>query len=111
MRIAVIGAGSWGTSVALLLSDIGHDVRLWVFKEQGSDDIIEKKENVVYLPGFPFPKNLIASHDMSFCMDGAEIIVTVVPTQVYRFVLPTLLPNVKPNMIFLSASKTLPKSK
>lgn len=105
MNVAVIGAGSWGTALALLMADIGHDVRMWVFEEAGSDEILEKRENTIYLPGFPFPDNLTPSHDMAFCLDGAELVVTVVPTQVYRAVLPQLVPHVKPGMVFLSASK------
>ncbi len=105
MKIALIGAGSWGTALALLLADVGHEVRLWVFEEPGSSEILEKKENVIYLPGFPFPENLKASHDIETCMDEAEIVLTVVPTQVYRQVLPNLVPFVKPGMVFLSASK------
>ena len=87
MKIAVIGAGSWGTALALLMADVGHDVRLWVYREEGSEDILNKRENVIYLPGFPFPENLQASHDMQACMDEVELVITVVPTQVYRTVL------------------------
>ena len=105
MKIAVIGAGSWGTALALLMADVGHDVRLWVYREEGSREILDKRENVVYLPGFPFPENLRAAHEMESCMDGVELVVTVVPTQVYRNVLPELVRYVKPGMVFLSASK------
>ena len=105
MKVAVIGAGSWGTALALLFADVGHEVRMWVFEEGGSEEILEKRENVVYLPEFPFPDNLQPSHDMAFCLDGAELVVTVVPTQVYRSVLPRMIPHVRPEMIFLSASK------
>lgn len=105
MKIAVIGAGSWGTALALLLSDIGHDVRMWVYKEKGSDEILEKKENVVYLPKFPFPSNLTPSYSFEYVLDSAELVVTVVPTQVYRGILPEMLPFVKSNMVFVSASK------
>jgi len=105
MKIAVIGAGSWGTALALLLADIGHDVRMWVFKEKGSDEILSKKENVLYLPEFPFPSNLNPMYSMEQVMDGAELIVTVVPTQVYRKILPEMLPFVKKDMVFVSASK------
>ena len=105
MKIAVIGAGSWGTALALLMADVGHDVRLWVYREEGSEDILNKRENVIYLPGFPFPENLQASHDMQACMDEVELVITVVPTQVYRTVLPELVRYAKPGMVFLSASK------
>ena len=105
MKIAVIGAGSWGTALALYLADIGHRVRLWVYREEGAEEIIEKRENVIYLPGFPFPENLTPSFDFEFCLDEAEIVLTVVPTQVYRNVIPQFLPYVKKDMVFLSASK------
>lgn len=105
MKVAVIGAGSWGTALALLFADVGHEVRMWVYEEEGSEEILGKRENVIYLPEFPFPDNLRPSHDMAFCLDGAELVVTVVPTQVYRSVLPQMIPHVRPDMIFLSASK------
>jgi len=105
MKIAVIGAGSWGTALALLLADIGHDVRMWVFKEKNSDEIFEKRENVIYLPDFPFPSNLTPSYSFEYVLDEAELVVTVVPTQVYRKVLPDMLPYIKKDMVFVSASK------
>jgi len=105
MKVAVIGAGSWGTALALLLADVGHDVRMWVYREEGSHDILDNRENTIYLPGFPFPENLKPSHDMAACMDEAELVVTVVPTQVYRSLLPEMVTYAKPGMVFLSASK------
>ena len=105
MKVAVIGAGSWGTALALLLADVGHDVRMWVYREEGSQDILDNRENTIYLPGFPFPENLKPSHDMSACMSEAELVVTVVPTQVYRSLLPEMVTYAKPGMVFLSASK------
>lgn len=105
MKIAVIGAGSWGTALALLMADVGHDVRMWVYEEDGSQDILDKRENTIYLPGFPFPDNLVPHHSMAACLESAELVVTVVPTQVYRSLMPQMVPHVKPGMVFLSASK------
>ncbi len=105
MKIAVIGAGSWGTALALLMADVGHDVRMWVYEEDGSQDILDKRENTIYLPGFPFPDNLVPHHSMAACLEAAELVVTVVPTQVYRSLMPQMVPHVKPGMVFLSASK------
>ncbi len=58
MRITVLGAGSWGTALAKLLGDAGHDVALWMRSPDQARDMAERHENVKYLPGAMLPRNV-----------------------------------------------------
>ena len=58
MKIGVIGAGAWGTALANLLANKGLDVALWVFEQDVCTDILEERENKVFLPGIPLSQNI-----------------------------------------------------
>ena len=75
MKVAVLGAGSWGTALAGLLSKEGHAVSLWSFEQDLAQAINERKENHLYLPGFVLPKTLTATHSISEAVNGAEVVV------------------------------------
>lgn len=80
MKIAVIGSGSWGCAAAILLANKGYDVYLWSWQQSETDRLNADRENKDVLPGRHFPDNIICSHDMAFCVDGADLIVTVAPS-------------------------------
>ncbi|MCR4718464.1 MAG: NAD(P)H-dependent glycerol-3-phosphate dehydrogenase [Firmicutes bacterium] len=80
MKIAVIGSGSWGCAAAILLANKGYDVYLWSWQQSETDRLNSDRENKEVLPGRHFPDNIICSHDMAFCTEGADLIVTVVPS-------------------------------
>ena len=63
--IGVIGAGSWGTALAKLLAESGHDVTLWAHSGEVARDIATHRENTTYLPGFPLPMTLRATSSPS----------------------------------------------
>ena len=84
MKIAIIGSGSWGTAMAVLLANKGNDVYMWSWKQEETDRLNRDRENKEFLPGIKFPQNIICSHDMSECIDGAEVIVTAVPSPATR---------------------------
>ena len=62
-KVAVFGAGSWGTAFSLVLADAGHDVTLWARREEVCAAINEKRENTDYLPGIELPATVSATHD------------------------------------------------
>ena len=83
MEVAVIGAGAWGTTLAILIAENGNDVNLWVREKELVKIIKEKKENKWFLPGVDIPDNLAPTNDLSIVND-AEVIVTAVPSQFLR---------------------------
>ena len=103
-KISVIGAGSWGTTLAILLGEKGFDVKLWARREELANEIESKKENLQYLPGIKIPNNVIADHSLKNIIDGSEIIVTAVPSEFLRNTLKEIKPYFK-NQIIVSVTK------
>ena len=83
-RIAVFGAGSWGTAFSLVLADAGHDTTLWGRRPQLCRAINERRENGDYLPGVVLPERVRATPDPAEAADGAELVVLAVPSQTLR---------------------------
>lgn len=84
MRIAVLGAGSWGTTLALLLLENNHDVILWEYKPEHVAVMREKRENISFLPGVLLPERLYITNDIEEACKFPEMIVTAVPSQYLR---------------------------
>jgi glycerol-3-phosphate dehydrogenase (NAD(P)+) len=91
-RIAVIGAGSWGTALAILLSHKGLDVRLWGNLPQEIERLSQDRENRQYLPGIPFPASLSPRRTLADTLDGADEILIVVPSHAFRSVIQAIAP-------------------
>lgn len=89
-RVACIGAGSWGTTVAGLIAQNGHDVLLWCRDTELAAQITAYNVNEKYLPGIRLPENLRATSDISEAMAGAEVCVMGVPSHGWREVLRTI---------------------
>lgn len=87
-RVAVFGAGSWGTAFSVVLADAGNDITLWARREELCATINDKRENTDYLPGVHLPETVRATHDPELTLDGAEFVVFAVPSQTLR---PSLL--------------------
>ncbi|MDV6013487.1 NAD(P)H-dependent glycerol-3-phosphate dehydrogenase [Haloechinothrix sp. LS1_15] len=83
-RIAVLGAGSWGTSFAKVLCDAGRDVTMWARRAEVAAEIAEGGSNERYLPGVRLPDGLSATSDPGRALDGAEAVVLAVPSQQLR---------------------------
>lgn len=109
MRITVLGAGNWGTTAALLLHGNGHRVRLWEFYEPLARDIIKNRENKRYLEGFYLPEEITVTWSIGEAVEGAEIIIFVVPSSVMRQTARLLHETVElhEDVIFVSLSKGL----
>ena len=83
-RVAVIGAGSWGTTFAKVLADAGNDVMLWARRDEVAREIEETKRNSRYLKGINLPRNLHATHILPRAFEGADEVYFCVPSQALR---------------------------
>jgi glycerol-3-phosphate dehydrogenase (NAD(P)+) len=104
-RIGVVGAGSWGTTLAQLLAAKGYEVDLWVYEEDLCRTIRETRENTYYLPGFLLHENIVAHHELRQVVDGHDLVVMVVPSHVYRQTARQMLPFLKRHAVIVSATK------
>lgn len=109
-RVAVIGAGGWGTALAALLAKKGCDVVLWARRPELAKEISTRHENETYLPGVTLPLNLEVSSDMTEALSGREAVVLAVPSQEVRAIVRQLAPLLHtPLPVMISASKGLEK--
>ncbi len=104
MRIAVIGAGSWGTTVASMLAE-RFDTVLWARRAELAEAISARHENPAYLAGFTLAGSLDATADPCRAVDGRQLIVMAVPAQHMRGVAEQLAPFVGPDVVTLSLTK------
>ena len=80
MRVAVIGAGSWGTAVSWLLGGKGHEIQLWAREPEIADGVNATRHNPLYLRDIVLPETVSASPDIAVALDGAEAVVMVTPS-------------------------------
>ena len=83
-RIAVLGAGSWGTAFAAMLADSGHQTTLWARRPELAEAITATGENPDYLPGVPLPPSLNATHDAAAALADARFVILALPSQSLR---------------------------
>ena len=107
MKFAVIGSGSWGCAVSILLAQNGHTVYLWSWQEEESRRLERDRENRDLLPGAVFPDNIVCLNDMQSCVRGAEIIVSASPSVATRSVARQLAQYVEDGQIIVNISKGL----
>lgn len=107
MKIAVIGSGSWGSAVAVLLANKGNDVWLWSWQQAETDRLCRDRENKEFLAGVAFPDNITCSHDMGKCTEGAELIVCAAPSPATRVTAKQLSSVVAQGQAILNISKGL----
>ena len=105
LEIAVLGAGSWGTALAILLGKKGLKVRLWDHFPGQVEALSLDRENKRYLEGFGLPEPVHPSTDLGDAVSGASLIVMVVPTHGFRNVFTRVLPCMVPGATVVSASK------
>jgi glycerol-3-phosphate dehydrogenase (NAD(P)+) len=105
--IATLGAGSWGTALAILLSRNGATVRLWGHLREEIEKLRRDRENRDFLPGFPFPEELLPTTELTAALDGADAILVAVPSHAFRSVLTVIKPLLKPATPLFWATKGL----
>lgn len=104
-KVAMIGAGSWGTALALLLARKGIYVSLWDRDKEHIDNLTRDRENKRYQAGHPFPDTITVTSDLFLAIEDASCIVMVVPSHGYREVYRQLFPRLVDNTLVVSAVK------
>ncbi len=104
-RVAVLGAGAWGTALAKLLVESGHEVVVWAHEPEVARAIEEAHENDKYLPGIALPEALHAATSGEAALQGADLAVLATPSHVTREVLTRLRPAFPPGITAVSATK------
>ncbi|MEE9543387.1 MAG: NAD(P)H-dependent glycerol-3-phosphate dehydrogenase [Thermodesulfobacteriota bacterium] len=104
-KIAVLGAGAWGTTLAAHLAKKGIDVTLWMREEEVKDSITRSRENTLFLPGVTLPENLVPTNDLETSIDGAQMVVGVVPSHGMRGVFSKAAKYISEGTIVVNTSK------
>jgi glycerol-3-phosphate dehydrogenase (NAD(P)+) len=104
-RVAVLGAGSWGTTFAKVMADAGREVRLWARRPEVAAAVNERHANPDYLPGIVLPSLLTATADPAEALDGADAVVLAVPSQTLRANLAGWRPLLPPGCTLVSLAK------
>jgi glycerol-3-phosphate dehydrogenase (NAD(P)+) len=105
MTLAIIGAGSWGTALSIVLAPKFERVRLWVHEEDLAARMNATRENDVYLKGFKLAQNVDVLTDLGAAVDRAGVVVGVMPSRHARGLYSRMLPHLEDSMIFVSATK------
>jgi glycerol-3-phosphate dehydrogenase (NAD(P)+) len=105
--VTVLGAGSWGTSLAVHLGRIGHDVRLWARDRNLVDEMAERRANAVYLPDVRLPDAVAVTASIEEALRGVELIVSAIPSHGCRAVMRAAAPHVAARATIVSATKGL----
>lgn len=105
MKIAIVGAGSWGTALSIHISGLNHTVNLWVYEDDVYDDIIKMRENKVYLPSFRIPNSVRVFKRLDDTVDGCEIVIICVPSQYCRGVVGQFKDFLRFDSFIVSATK------
>ncbi len=104
-RLAVVGGGSWGTALAIVLAPRFPEVRLWVYEPDLAERMARTRVNDLFLPGFELPPNVTPAADLRSSVEGADIVLSVMPSDHVRRVYTEMLPWLEPEMLFVSATK------
>lgn len=105
MKVACIGAGSWGTALALVAARNGHDVWLWARRAEAAARLADERTNTAYLPGVSFPANIHPTSSLGNALDEAEMVMLVVPSHGIRAVIREMLPHVGSRAVLVGAVK------
>ena len=108
-KLTVLGAGSWGTSIANLLGNNGHRVNLWCFEEETAEEIAKSKENSIYLPEIKLSENIMPTSSLEEACTNTKRIISVVPSQFTRSVIKKANNFIPDECLFVSASKGIEK--
>lgn len=106
MKVTVLGAGSWGTTVASLVAG-HHDTTLWARDAEAAAEIHEQHKNSKYLPDFDLPANLSSTADLEKAVSGAHVLIVGVPSHAFRDTLEAAKPFVSPWIPIVSLTKGL----
>lgn len=105
MKISVLGAGGWGTTLAILLHFNGHKVTLWEYVRSYAKVLEKTRENKNYLPGISIPKGIKITHNLDEAVNQQNMIVLAVPSQYLRNVVKDISPSDLKNSVLVSVAK------
>lgn len=106
-RIAVVGAGSWGTALADLLAEKGDRVMLWAYEPEVAEEINRRHRNDVFLPEAPLQQSLVATTDVAKAVREAEVVVSAAPSHAVRSVMAAAGKALRADALVVSVSKGL----
>ncbi len=106
-NLAIIGAGSWGTALAIVLAPRFARIRLWVYETDLAARMHVSRENDVYLPGFQLAGHVEVTSDLTAALEGADVVLSVMPSHLVRRLYGQMLPHLHQSMLFVSATKGL----
>ena len=106
-ELAIVGAGSWGTALAVVLAPRFPRIRLWVYEKDLAGRMGETRVNDLYLPGFGLPENVSVETEFRAALPGAGMVLSVMPSHLVRPLYTQMLPYVEPSVVFVSATKGL----
>ncbi len=104
-KISIIGAGSWGTALAIHLAEKFQQVSLWVYEKELCDALAQTRENKWFLPGHSLPENIQPTSSLQSALQGQSLVILVVPTQVIRQTLAQMKPFLSKDCLIICASK------
>lgn len=104
-KISVMGAGSWGTALAILLNNNGHQVILWSALGDEVALLCEKRENPAKLPGVKIPEGILITKDEKLAMDQPDVVILAVPSPFTRSTSKRLAPYVRQGQIIVNVAK------
>ncbi|MGH2662518.1 MAG: NAD(P)H-dependent glycerol-3-phosphate dehydrogenase [Actinomycetota bacterium] len=104
-KVAVVGAGSWGTAFSTITAEKGVETVLWARRAELADEVAARHTNAAYLPGFDLPASLLATSDLEKAVDGAEVVVMAVPSHAFREVFRQAAPLLGPDTTLVSLTK------
>ena len=107
-HIAIIGAGAWGTGLAIVLGRKGtHNVQLWAYEKEVYESIATHRMNLLFLPGQKIPESVATTNSLEEALRGAQIVASVMPSHHCRRLFQSMRPNLNSDMLFVSATKGL----
>lgn len=109
-KIAVIGAGSWGTALATVVSGKGHEVNIWARNDQQRDSMKENRENIKYLPGIKFDDCIQVKDEIKDAVAGADAVLFSVPTQAFRKTYQDAIPHMNDKQVVINVAKGIEQS-
>jgi glycerol-3-phosphate dehydrogenase (NAD(P)+) len=105
-RIAIIGAGAWGTGLAIVLGRKGaHEVRLWAHEKEVRESVLSRRVNEMFLPDCPLPDPVACTNSLEEALEGAKIVVGAMPSHHCRRLCEAMRRYLSPEMVFVSATK------
>ena len=105
MKSTVLGTGAWGTTLAQIIIDAGHDVLLWGRNSSVVDEINALHTNEKFLPGINLPEQIRATTDIKAALEFSDVIIVAIPAQTLRENLKVWAPHLKPGMRLISTLK------